>query len=224
MPKKKNRLIDLLQALVNALDEYLDDAEESGCDNYDPDRLVPIPRKEPPDYDPSDPSDSRDPVWLAWDIKKAVIDIQRAYAELGVGKPGPEGSPLPEVGLKLWEDLIAESRARESGVAIYKAGRDFRIWAKSELGRHPDRDKPRWDALDRTLYLGDEDIRQFRRNAKKAMIIMDCFQESDWPAWIDCPIGSRLDRVLDNINKGLRQIEFHQQSGGDQICWRFTHR
>jgi hypothetical protein len=183
--------------------------------------FVSIPKEQP------NACESDDPVWLAWQIKVAVIAIQRELAASeDSGDAGPEGIPLPSEGLKLWRILLAQSRARESGVAIYTAAIDFRQWAVKELEKLS-RPKPSFDEQNLTLSLGKRPIRSFRQKTvglTDTLRIVKAFQEKGWPDRIKSPRGiSRLDQIVRNLNSKLEEIEFFQLSRGAEIGWRYKH-
>jgi hypothetical protein len=68
------RLSAALVELVQALDTYLGDEEESGCDSYDLNTLVPMPLERPAHSEPQ-------AVWAAWGIKAAVVAGGRSHPE-----------------------------------------------------------------------------------------------------------------------------------------------
>jgi hypothetical protein len=93
---------------------------------------------------------------------------------------------------------------------------------------------PCWDRLRRSLLLGAEVIKEFRRPAPAQETILDAFQEEGWPAGIDNPLGSaagrlaeeRLHDAINKLNAGqqTRRLHFRSTNGGQGVLWRLLPR
>jgi hypothetical protein len=87
-------------------------------------------------------------------------------------------------------------------------------------------DRPTWNAETGELCFKGSVIRKVRLTKKPTNIrmILDTFQEDDWPARIDSPLpgGSdqkKLHEAVHSLNSRLEAIRFHATEGGQAVLW-----
>ncbi len=88
---------------------------------------------------------------------------------------------------------------------------------------------PRWDAEDRTLYLGDQIVKEFRVRSPNQEAILSAFEEEGWPHYVDDPLSPVADqnpkrRLRDTIkclNATQRHhlIRFRGDGTGERVRW-----
>ena len=91
------------------------------------------------------------------------------------------------------------------------------------------RPKPVWDQLRRELRFGDQVVKRFRVPAPNQELILQTFQEEDWPACIDDPLPptqnqaskERLLATIKSLNRHQLSpsLEFHGNGNGLQVYW-----
>lgn len=89
--------------------------------------------------------------------------------------------------------------------------------------------KPRYDTDLRELWLGEKLVKRYRTPAKNQELILQVFQEENWPARIDDPLVplDEIDcklRLRDTITALNRHqvtclIRFHGDGTGNGVCW-----
>ncbi|MCA9082020.1 MAG: hypothetical protein KDA58_15770 [Planctomycetaceae bacterium] len=87
---------------------------------------------------------------------------------------------------------------------------------------------PLWNNERFTLMLDGEEIKTIQRPtaSRNQVLILDVFQEDEWPGRIDDPLpasGSprQLAEVVRSLNRGLGRIVFRRDGTGQGICWEF---
>jgi hypothetical protein len=101
-----------------------------------------------------------------------------------------------------------------------------------ERSRAPQAQKPVWDQLRRELRYGDQIVKRFRVPAANQEIILQTFQEEDWPSCIDDPLPpsrdqhskDRLQATIKSLNRNQLKslIRFHGNGNGQQVYWEAT--
>lgn len=89
--------------------------------------------------------------------------------------------------------------------------------------------KPAWDRQSRTLSFQNETIISYSRHAKNQFLVLDCFQEEDWPNAIDDPLPvdgaidsrSRAQNTARDLNKRrlVKSIRFGTDGTGEGFTW-----
>src|SRR6056297_506533 len=99
--------------------------------------------------------------------------------------------------------------------------------------------RPRWDRERRLLWIDDQLVKSFRRNAPTQANILDVFEEEDWPERIDDPLPwpsvsdplvarkrahHRLRTAIQSLNQNHRieAMSFHCDGTGEAITWRYV--
>jgi hypothetical protein len=90
--------------------------------------------------------------------------------------------------------------------------------------------KPHWDAARRTLFFGEQIVKQYRAPCPNQEAILNAFQEEDWPPRIDDPLRPlddhdskrRLHDAIKSLNRchiisGL--MRFHGDGTGEGVFW-----
>lgn len=101
---------------------------------------------------------------------------------------------------------------------------------KKQLARNGKFDgQPLWDAQRRQLWLGSKLVKEFHQQAANQILILDVFQEEDWPARIDDPLPPvdgvdskrRLHDAIKNLNKCRKhlRLRFHGDGTGTGVLW-----
>lgn len=90
-------------------------------------------------------------------------------------------------------------------------------------------EKPTWDAVRRELRVGDVLVKRFRVPAGNQTLILEAFEEEDWPERIDDPLPpqsgrdsrNRLHEAIKSLNKNHRValLRFHGDGTGEGIFW-----
>lgn len=98
--------------------------------------------------------------------------------------------------------------------------------AQEKLTRRdtPDEPKPSWDRIKGVLSFNGEAIKKIRRIgvAKNVVLVLDSFQEEDWPFRVDSPLspGSQKHHAtISSLNTGLSRIRFKSDGEGDGFIW-----
>ena len=101
----------------------------------------------------------------------------------------------------------------------------------SANGKGPSRLLPRWDAMRRELWLGNQLVQRFRVPAGAQEAILAAFEEEGWPPRIDDPLSpdghlrqtrqDRLHDVVENLNGHQLEarIHFYRDGTGTGVCW-----
>ena len=83
--------------------------------------------------------------------------------------------------------------------------------------------QPRWDADRRELWFGSHLCVRYKRLPLNQGLVLDSFQEMDWPGRIDDPLPRGiLKDTLDNIRKAMNDspIAFSGDGTAKGIIWR----
>ena len=138
-------------------------------------------------------------------------------------------SRLGTVGM--WAELRAVSQPRAIADVAHELGcldQTTYRWLLREIGEEPDAqappDRPSWTASTGELRWRGRVIRRVRVLARPSNIqtILDAFQAANWRPRILNPLGlgqQQLHQALRSLNRGLKQIRFHAQEGGQAITW-----
>jgi hypothetical protein len=88
---------------------------------------------------------------------------------------------------------------------------------------------PRWDADDRTLYVGHLVVKEYRVRSPNQEAVLSAFEEEGWPHYIDDPLSpvgdqSPKQRLRDtikclNANQKHRLIRFRGDGTGERVRW-----
>ena len=88
---------------------------------------------------------------------------------------------------------------------------------------------PQWDAEDRTLYIGDLVVKEYRVRSPNQEAVLSAFQEEGWPHYIDDPLSpageqSPKQRLRDtikclNANQKHHLIRFRGDGTGERVRW-----
>jgi hypothetical protein len=90
--------------------------------------------------------------------------------------------------------------------------------------------KPRWvkrrdEFWIGELKLGEQVIRKVRSVANNIVLVLDSFEESDWPEFVFDPLPGgeqqRRHETIHSLNEGLQTIEFFGDGANESIGWRF---
>jgi hypothetical protein len=91
---------------------------------------------------------------------------------------------------------------------------------------------PRWDAEDRTLYLGRRVVKEYRVPSPNQEAVLAAFQEEGWPHYVDDPLSpvgdqSPKQRLRDtirclNANQANNLIRFRGDGTGERIRWELV--
>ena len=91
------------------------------------------------------------------------------------------------------------------------------------------RDRPRYDAAQRELSLGDRLVKRYCVRAENQVLILKAFEEEGWPPRIDDPLPphpdmdghERLKAAIKRLNKSQieRLIKFSGDGTGKAILW-----
>jgi hypothetical protein len=88
---------------------------------------------------------------------------------------------------------------------------------------------PRWDAEDRTLYVGSLVVKEYRVRSPNQEAVLAAFEEEGWPHYIDDPLSpageqSPKQRLRDtikclNANQKNRILRFRGDGTGERVRW-----
>jgi hypothetical protein len=88
---------------------------------------------------------------------------------------------------------------------------------------------PEWDAIRRELRYRGQVIKRYRVPAQNQELVLEAFQESGWPEFIDDPLPpvpdqdpkERLQVTIKSLNRNQlkRLIRFHGNGNGQQVYW-----
>jgi hypothetical protein len=91
---------------------------------------------------------------------------------------------------------------------------------------------PRWDRERRTLYVGDQVVKQFREPSPNQEAVLAAFHQEGWAYRIDDPLPHspdqdpkyRLHHTIHRLNHNQRQtlIRFRGDGTGQGVCWELT--
>jgi len=97
---------------------------------------------------------------------------------------------------------------------------------EAEPSVQDERGRPVWGKL----RVGQAVVKRYRQPAENQELVLQAFQEEDWPPRIDDPLPPaaeqdpkrRLHTTISNSNCGQRGIRVHFAGGGDgqSVCWR----
>jgi hypothetical protein len=90
--------------------------------------------------------------------------------------------------------------------------------------------KPRWDANRRSLWLGDRELKRYRRPSPNAEKILAAFEEEGWPPRIDDPLArGKLKDTLQDLNEAIKNetirrhfLRFEGDGTGKGILWTIS--
>jgi hypothetical protein len=92
---------------------------------------------------------------------------------------------------------------------------------------------PRWDAEDRTLYMGDQIVKEFRVRSPNQEAILSAFEEEGWPHYVDDPLSPVADqnpkhRLRDtikclNATQKHHLIRFRGDGTGERVRWELSN-
>jgi hypothetical protein len=85
--------------------------------------------------------------------------------------------------------------------------------------------RPRWVRGERTLFLGDQKLHKYRREAPRQFPVLDAFERAGWPESIPIPAGIvGVKDTVESLNTGLEasRVQFHRLSGDTRIGWSLT--
>jgi hypothetical protein len=88
---------------------------------------------------------------------------------------------------------------------------------------------PRWDTDDRTLYVGDLIVKEYRVRSPNQEAVLSAFQEEQWPHYIDDPLSpvpdqspkQRLRDTVKRLNENQKNhlIRFRGDGTGERVRW-----
>jgi hypothetical protein len=91
-------------------------------------------------------------------------------------------------------------------------------------------EKPHWDNTARKLWLGSCLIKEFPRPSVCQVLILEAFEEQDWPESIDDPLPvdhdidpkRRLHDAIKRLNRNQQcpMLSFHGNGNGEGIVYR----
>lgn len=103
---------------------------------------------------------------------------------------------------------------------------------RAELNGHAVLAGPHWDTRRRTLYLGQQVVKRFKRPAPNQEAVLAAFEQQRWPERIDDPLSEsadlmpqdRLHDVLRRLNHGHEHplLHFRRDGRGTGIAWSVT--
>lgn len=89
--------------------------------------------------------------------------------------------------------------------------------------------RPYWDAEDRTLYWGQQVVKEYRVRSPNQEAVLSAFEEEQWPHYIDDPLSPVGDqnpkqRLRDtikclNANQRNHRIRFRGDGTGERVRW-----
>jgi hypothetical protein len=85
--------------------------------------------------------------------------------------------------------------------------------------------KPHWDEASRTLFLGDDQLRQYHRYADNQIRLLQAFQGAGWPERVASPFGKDVAALLQTIKDlhgGISgsKLRFGRTDKGMVATWR----
>jgi len=180
----------------------------------EPDQSSPLPESAP-DRPPTAPADNVP--WLHRDLEFVEQLCRMLGVDLEVLLPQDE------------PDDREMSRIDLAG-ALESAGVD---WMPVELGLlrlrrrlAARRLRPAWDAGTGELRLGAKVIRQVAGNAQNVRLVLQCFEEDEWPHRIDSPFSPLQNKTLHesirSLNDRLIAIRFGGDGAGRGIIWDYV--
>jgi hypothetical protein len=84
--------------------------------------------------------------------------------------------------------------------------------------------RPRWDRETMCLWLGNEVVREFKREAHSQFIVLDALQAAGWPASMPFPKGVSAKDTVESLNDGLvkSRLRICRQKKDTALSWRIT--
>jgi hypothetical protein len=83
---------------------------------------------------------------------------------------------------------------------------------------------PRWDAVSRTLSMGDRIIHRFRNPALNQEVMLAAFEAANWASHVDCPreLGASkpVRDTIDALNRNLSSAGLRITGGVRGLCWQ----
>jgi hypothetical protein len=143
---------------------------------------------------------------LSTEAAEALIDANNRLQAPLLGWPGK---------IDAGKRMLAEPLERF--LELYKGGP-----APRSSGGIPEPPRPHWDRVKRTLYLGDEIVKEYAQAAANQHLILEAFNEQEWRLRIDDPLkpGKLKDTVYGlNKHQGPRRIRFSCDGTGKGIIW-----
>lgn len=93
---------------------------------------------------------------------------------------------------------------------------------------------PRWAAEDRTLYVGDRIVKEYRVPSPNQEAVLSAFEEEGWPHYVDDPLPpvgdqnpkQRLRDTIKWLNTNQRNplIRFHGDGTGERVGWKLANQ
>ena len=162
---------------------------------------------------------ARRPGEISADISWWKAAIRRSWDSVGLEKS------------RLETALSAMPSSRDAegiGKAVTLINREARSGIWMLWLNRPGRPSPEWDRARRILRIEDFE-RQMNANAKNVILILDAFQELNWPPAIYDPIRPReemvsrdvLDDAITSLNRGMQEstIRFGMRYSGKGVGW-----
>ena len=140
-----------------------------------------------------------------------------ACGEALLHSQGVEVSPgVYRLDLGHWEAEVAKPLCDEL--------REFADELETEPNLAPAKTKPSWDRIKGVLSFNGEAIKEIRRIgvAKNVVLVLDTFQELDWPVRVDSPMSADSQKhhaTIRSLNTSLSRIRFKSDGEGDGFIW-----
>ena len=93
--------------------------------------------------------------------------------------------------------------------------------------------RPYWDADDRTLYMGQQVVKEYRVRSPNQEAVLSAFEEEQWPHYIDDPLSpvgdqnpkQRLRDTIKCLNANQRNhlIRFRGDGTGERVRWELIN-
>ena len=151
---------------------------------------------------------------LCWLFPEQVVNLWNYTDELPIS--------LPSTVDEEWEEEFDDSESITNQI-------------KSAIKNLIERPKPRYDRDERTLYVGNIEVKRFKNKAKYQVPLLIGFEEAGWPKRIDDPlpfepgdevaIKRRLHVTICSLNEGLDNksiIHFHGDGTGQGVVWEYV--
>jgi hypothetical protein len=125
-----------------------------------------------------------------------------------------------------------EKRARQRSGRARRRSPDLAALPLAPSSDAPE--KPRWDSTARKLWLGPCLVKEFLRPSVCQVLILEAFEEQDWPESIDDPLPithdidpkRRLHDAIKRLNRNQHcpTLSFHGNGNGEGIVCRVRTR
>ena len=90
-------------------------------------------------------------------------------------------------------------------------------------------ERPHWDRFRRTLFVGEQVIKQYRVPCPNQEAVLSAFEEESWPARVDDPLPPyedqdpkrRLHDTIKSLNRHQKTplLRFHGDGTGEGVSW-----